>query len=163
MLVKEEHKDIVKKAMITAAGVGATECVILPGIDTVGIGAIWTSMIIAMVKKEGHEIDMHLIAKVVTSIVVGGLSYVGAQQAFNLFLKLFILTPPGLAVNILFGGVNSVLDVALTYRLGVFLSNRLSKTDFTESDFRASCDEAIKYLKRLPQFREFVEIMEFLR
>jgi hypothetical protein len=59
-------------------------------------------------------------------------------------------------------GVNSALDAVLTYRLGVFMSDQLSRPDFTESDLLILGKEIAPYLKRIPHLRELEEMRQLL-
>src|SRR3712207_4361784 len=74
VVLKEEYKDIVKKAVIAAAGV-AVPGTLVPGVDMAGTATVWTTMIGAIAKKSGREIDVGVLAKLAGSAAAGVAGY----------------------------------------------------------------------------------------
>lgn len=76
---EEEYRGIVRKAVIAAAGVSMPGSFVV-GVDIAGTAGVWATMIGAMAKKSGRDIDFDLISKVTGSAVSGVAGYYFASK-----------------------------------------------------------------------------------
>jgi uncharacterized protein (DUF697 family) len=162
MPVQVEHKDIVKQSIWASAAAGVPGF-LFPIADAAAMTAIWTSMIVRMAKRSGHELDENLVLKVVGGALLGASTYVVASYGITKLVAVaFSLTPPGRILIVLLGGVNCTWDALLTYRLASAISGPLSRPGFTEQDLWDFLGPVLSNLKKLPQFRELREVIDLV-
>ena len=128
MAVKQKYRDIVKNATIAAGIIGAPGAFSF-GLDATAMSATWVSMIVAIAKESGQEIDTIYATKLAAGVLAGVGAYVGgsklATQAFHLI--------PG-AGTLAVVGINSTFNALFTYKLGDAISNLFDKDGFDISD-----------------------------
>jgi hypothetical protein len=160
MTVSEEHKGIVKKAVVSAAGVGLPG-IVAPTLDTAGVASVWTIMVGALAKKSGHNVDAKLIAKLITGALASVASYQLGSKILTWLAVPLILTFPVAGIPAVVG-LNGVLNAIFTYRLGVFLSEQLTRSDFTTRDFIGLSQRIGAIFLGVPTPREIADVKELL-
>lgn len=160
MPVTEEHKGIVKKAVVSSASLGVPG-LLVPAVDTVGVAGVWTTMVGTLAKKSGHKVDAKLIAK----LVAAGLASVGGYQLGSKILT-WLAVPLILAFPVAgipaAAGLNGALNALFTYRLGAFVSGQLTRSNFTSQDFVGLSTSMGAFLLGVPTPREIADVKELL-
>ena len=137
-----EYKDIVDAAALAAAGAGVPGT-FTPGFDLVAIGGIWTSMMVAIAEKSGHEVDRAFAAKTISAVGAGIVAY----SAGSKILTFGLLTIPG-AGWITAVTMNGALNYWYTKRLGKALAEMFGRPNLQLKDANAVARALVPALGR---------------
>ena len=151
--IPQSYRSIVKAALIGAAAVSPLG--LFGGIDAVGVGAVWTTMFLAIRKNSGSTLGADP-----KRICVGAASgiaryYIGCKAATFAF---FLVPGVGPFVAIASAlGISAVCNIYFTYSFAVTVIELFEKKNYND-------DEIIKFfvdhLKKLPNADEVKEIVE---
>lgn len=146
-----KYRNIVKKELIAAAGVSPLG--IFGSIDTVGVGAVWTTMFIALREKAGTPIGGD--PKRICVGVASGIAryYLGCKAATYAF---FLVPGVGPIAAIAAGiGISAVCNIYFTYSFAATLIELFEKPSYNDSEIISFF---INHLKKLPNADEVQEI-----
>ncbi|SDH01787.1 protein of unknown function [Sinosporangium album] len=160
MSLDPRYHDIVKRCMITAAGIGGAG-VFLPVLDMAGIAAIWTGMVVSIANASGNPMSKATVGKVVSAAVsaVSGY-YVGSKILTFLAAPLLIAFPVAGVPAVL--AVNVMLNGLFTYRLGKTCAADFSRPDFTAEDLGRLVGRIARLLVKVPLPSEVAEVRRLL-
>lgn len=147
------YTSIVKKALVAAAGVSPLG--LLGSLDAVGVGAVWTTMFIAIRNKAGSSLGAD--PKRICVGVASGIAryYLGCKAA----TYAFFLVPgvgPFIAVASALG-ISAVCNIYFTYSFAATLVELFGKSYYNDDDVITFF---INHLKKLPNSEEVKEIIE---
>lgn len=160
MPVKVKYKDTVSTAMLSAAALGLPG-VFVPALDLGGMAAIWTAMIGSIASKSGHEVSANMIAKLVAAAGAGVSAYLVGSRILTWVAIPLILTFPIAGIPAV-AGINGFLNGLFTYRLGLTVSQQMSKPGFTKDDFLALTVAVVPSLIHMPSVSEIEEVRSML-
>ena len=128
MPIKSSYRGIVRKGVYAATAAGPLGA--FPGpFDAGALGGIWTTMLVAIAKKSGHELDGKFVTKFITTVGTSVAAYVaGSKMATYLFHLV-----PG-AGTLAAMGISSYFNAMITYRFGASVSELFDKKDFDLGD-----------------------------
>lgn len=144
---------IVKKALIAAAGVSPLG--LLGTLDTVGVGAVWATMFIAIRNKSNSTLGAD--PKRICVGVASGIAryYLGCKAATYAF---FLMPGVGPFVAIAAAiGISAVCNIYFTYTFAVTAIELFEKSYYSDEDV---IEFFIKHLKKLPTASEVKEIAD---
>lgn len=147
------YRSIVKTALIAAAGVSPLG--IFGALDTVGVGAVWTTMFIAIRNKAGSSLGAD--PKRICVGVASGIAryYLGCKAATYAF---FLVPGVGPFVAVAAAiGISAVCNIYFTYSFAATLIELFGKSYYDDDDV---IKFFINHLKRLPNAEEVKEIAE---
>ena len=147
------YRSIVKTALVAAAGVSPLG--ILGALDTVGVGAVWTTMFIAIRNKAGSSLGAD--PKRICVGVASGIAryYLGCKAATYAF---FLVPGVGPFVAVAAAiGISAVCNIYFTYSFAATLIELFGKSYYDDDDV---IKFFINHLKRLPNAEEVKEIAE---
>jgi len=151
MRIPTEYIPIVKKALIAAAGVSPLG--LFGSIDAVGVGAVWTTMFIAIRNKANSTIRGN--PKRIAVAVASGIAryYIGCKVATYTF---FLVPGVGIIAGTIAAlGISAVCNIYFTYSFAATLIELMNKTDYSENQIITFF---IDHLKKLPNADEVIEI-----
>ncbi len=160
MPVHQRDKNIVKTAMVAATGLGIPG-IFNPGLDTVGMAGIWTTMVGAIAAKSGHSVSPNMIAKLVGASVAAVSSYLLGSKILTWVATPLILACPIAGVPAA-ASVNGFLNGLFTYRLGLTVSNQMAKPNLSQDDLLNLCMAIVPHLIYLPNIDEIREVQNLL-
>lgn len=160
MPVEGKYKDIVSEAMLSAAALGLPG-VFFPALDMGGMVLIWTTMIGSIASKSGHDVSTNMIAKLVAAAVAGVSAYLLGSKILTWVAVPLILTFPTVGIPAVVG-INGFLNGLFTYRLGLTVSQQMSKPGFTKDDFLALTIAVVPGLIHTPSVSEIEEVRSML-
>ena len=149
--ISYKYRSIVKKELIAAAGVAPLG--LLGNIDAVGVGAVWTTLFIALRKKSGTTIGND--PKRICVGVASGIAryYLGCKAATYAF---FLVPGVGPFAAIAAGlGISAVCNIYFTYSFAATLIELFEKPSYDDD---AIISFFINHLKKLPTVDEVKEI-----
>lgn len=150
------YRTVVQNALIAAAAVSPLG--LLGGIDAVGVGAVWTTMFLAIRNKSNSKLgaDPKRICVGAASGIAG--YYIGCKAATY---ACFFIPGVGPAVAILAAlGVSAVCNIYFTYKFAVTSIELFEKNNYNDDDIISFF---IHHLKQLPSVDEVKEIAEIYR
>lgn len=145
------YTSIVKTALIAAAGVAPLG--IFGALDTVGVGAVWTTMFLAIRDKAGNKLGAD--PKRICVGVASGIAryYIGCKAAtFAFFLVPGVGAFAAVAAAI---GISAVCNIYFTYSFAATLIELFGKSHYNDDEIITFF---INHLKRLPNADEVKEI-----
>mgnify|MGYP007069908944 CR=1 FL=1 len=145
------YVSIVKTALIAAAGVSPLG--LLGGIDAVGVGAVWTTMFLAIRNKSGSTLGADP-----KRICVGAASgiaryYLGCKAATYAFFLVPGVGPFAAVAAAI--GISAICNIYFTYAFAVTAIELFEKSYYSDEDV---IDFFIRHLKKLPTASEVKEI-----
>lgn len=152
------YDDIIAAAVIVAAGLGAGT-VFVPGADIALCGGTWTTMMVAIADRSGHDENSAFWGKVLTSVGMGAAGYWAASKIFTGVLFYVI---PG-AGSITAATLNALLNGLYTWRLGNSFANLFDKSGVDLSDARAIASYLRGALAPIPTYAEVRHVWELIR
>ena len=147
------YESIVKNALLAAAAVSPLG--LLGGIDAVGVGAVWTTMFLAIRNKSNSTLGVD--PKRICVGVASGIAsyYIGCKAAT---FACFLIPGLGPVVAIVAAlGISAVCNIYFTYKFAVTAIELFEKKNYSDDDVIAFF---INHLKRLPNVDEVKEIAE---
>lgn len=130
--IDEKYYGTVATAVGAAAGIGVAG-LFAPALDTAGVGATWTGMVIAIAAKSGHELNAAAAAKVVAATLGAVSGYALGSKILTWAAMPLILTFPVAGVPAVVA-VNAALNGLFTLKLGVATINQFTRPDFNAVD-----------------------------
>src|SRR6478752_6106979 len=155
--IDEKYHQTVGQAVGAAAGL-AVPGVLLPTLDTVGMAAIWTTMITAIAIKSEREISPSTVTKVVAASI-------SAVSAYRLGSKILTWAALPLVAAAPVAGVpavvalNVLLNGLFTLKLGVTIAKQLSRPGITTLDIAL----IVKELVQLPSLDEIKLVKDMIK
>lgn len=154
--MKEKYRKIVNQASITAGIIG------IPGTfsfstDITALAVIWGAMMLSISSESGHPIDDNLAKKMATSVVASVGAYLAGGKVAAQILKM--IPGPGSFTAI---GINSILNVIYTYKLGSEFSNLFDRSDFGPQDVEYVVKSLTSLVVCLPSGDEIKEIITMI-
>lgn len=127
--ISYKYRSIVKKELIAAAGVAPLG--LLGNIDAVGVGAVWTTMFIALRKKSGTTIGND--PKRICVGVASGIAryYLGCKAATYAFFFLVSCVGPFAAIAAGLG-ISAVCNIYFTYSFVTTLIELFEKPSYDD-------------------------------
>lgn len=143
-----EYQDTIFGHALAAATAGGTIGAIIPGLDTLGVSAIWLSMIIQIADQADNEADKAMIQKFLITVFQGAGSYIIGSKVLQ---GLMMLTGIGIV-----GGavVNALLNFLYTARLGIFIAELYDQPGFTPEHMLSTAGSAAKIIFTVPSVEE---------
>lgn len=146
-----KYKSIVKKSVIAAAGVSPLG--FFGSLDTVGVGAVWTTMFIALREKSASTIGgdpKRICVGVASGIARYYLACKAATYAF------FLVPGVGPIAAIAAGiGISGICNIYFTYTFAACLIELFEKPNYNDKEIITFF---IDHLKKLPTADEVQEI-----
>lgn len=146
-----KYRSIVKKELIAAAGVSPLG--LLGNIDAVGVGAVWTTMFIALRERSASSIGgdpKRICVGVASGIARYYLACKAATYAF------FLVPGVGPIAAIAAGlGISAVCNIYFTYSFAATLIELFEKPNYNDKEVISFF---IDHLKKLPSADEVQEI-----
>ena len=146
-----KYKSIVKKELIAAAGVSPLG--LFGSLDTVGVGAVWTTMFIALREKSATTVGGD--PKRICLGVASGIAryYLGCKAATYAF---FLVPGVGPIAAIAAGmGISAIYNIYFTYSFAACLIELFEKPSYNDKEIISFF---INHLKKLPTADEVQEI-----
>lgn len=147
------YTTIVKNALVAAASVSPLG--LLGSLDTVGVGAVWTTMFIAIRNKAGSTLGAD--PKRICVGVASGIAryYLGCKAATYAF---FLVPGVGPFVAVAAAiGISAICNIYFTYSFAATLIELFGKSNYNDDDVITFF---INHLKKLPNAEEVKEIAE---
>jgi hypothetical protein len=151
-IVDEKYQDSITIAVIAAAGLGVPG-LFLPTLDMAGMGAIWTTLVLAIASTAGRSVDIATAGKLVTSAVGAVSAYIVGSKILTWAAAPLIFAFPLAGVPAVIA-VNAMLNAIFTLRLGIACARRFSTPDFTAGDVLDLAADIAGYLIKLPSREE---------
>lgn len=151
--IPSSYKSIVKTALIAAASVSPLG--LFGALDTVGVGAVWTTMFLAIRNKAGSTLGAD--PKRICIGVASGIAryYIGCKAATYAF---FLVPGVGPFVAVVAAiGISGVCNIYFTYSFAATLIELFEKNIYKDDDIITFF---INHLKRLPNSDEVKEIID---
>lgn len=151
-----KYISIVKNSLVAAAGVAPLG--IFGALDTVGVGATWAAMFIAIRNKAGTQLGAD--PKRICVGVASGIAryYIGCKAAtFAFFLVPGVGPFAAVAAAI---GISGICNIYFTYSFAATLIELFQKPIYNDNDIITFF---INHLKKLPNATEIKEIIEIYR
>jgi hypothetical protein len=120
-----KYQDIIFGHSISAAATGGTIGALLPGLDTIGVSAIWLSMISQISERSNNYTDEESIKKFLVVVFQGAGSYIVGSTVLRYALLLTGFGAIGSAA------LNALLNFLYTARLGIFIAEQYDQPGFT--------------------------------
>lgn len=143
-----EYQETIFGHAIAAATTGGTIGAIVPGLDTVGVSAIWLSMIVQIADQAHSEADKATIQKFIITVFQGAGSYMVGSTVLRYLLLATGIGAIGGAV------LNALLNFLYTARLGIFIAELYDRPGFTPDHMMATADSAVKIIFTVPTVEE---------
>ena len=150
--IPSQYIPIVKKSLIAAAAVAPAG--LFGGLDTVGVGATWATMIFAIRNKAGSTLGSD--PKRICVGVASGIAryYIGCKAAtFAFFLVPGVGPFAAVAAAI---GISGICNIYFTYSFAATLIELFEKRVYNDDEI---IDFFINHLKKLPNATEVKEIV----
>jgi hypothetical protein len=146
----------IRIAVKAAAGIGGVG-ILAPGLDEVGMGAVWTAMVGAIARKHDLELSAATAGKLVAAAVAGVSGYRLGSKILTWSLLVILHALPFVAIPAACG-MNIALNVLFTYKLGKLCATRFADPDLTRAEIFAiaRCIVMIPTLHELRDLRVMV-------
>lgn len=155
-MIPQIYVPIVKKELIAAASVSPLG--LLGAIDAVGVGAVWTTMFIA-IRNKSHSTLGNDPKRIGVAVASGIARYYLACKAAT--YAFFCVPGVGVAAAIIAAlGISAVCNIYFTYSFAVALIELLEKENYNDEDIIRFF---INHLKKLPTVDEVKEIAKIYR
>lgn len=154
--IPSQYVNVVRNSLVAAAGVAPLG--IFGSLDTVGVGATWAAMFIAIRNKAGSNLGAD--PKRICLGVASGIAryYIGCKAAtFALFLV------PGLGPFVAVAaaiGISGICNIYFTYSFAATLIELFQKQVYNDEEIIAFF---VNHLKKLPNAEEVKEIAKIYR
>lgn len=148
-----QYIPIVKKSLIAAAAVAPAG--LLGGLDTIGVGATWATMFLAIRNKAGSTLGAD--PKRICVGVASGIAryYIGCKAAtFAFFLVPGVGSFAAIVAAI---GISGICNIYFTYSFAATLIELFEKRVYNDDEI---IDFFINHLKKLPNATEVKEIIK---
>lgn len=154
--IPPQYLSIVKKSLIAAAAIAPAG--LLNGIDTIGVGATWTTMFFAIRQKAGSTLGVD--PKRICVGVASGIAryYIGCKAATFAF---FLVPGVGMFATIAAAiGISGVCNIYFTYSFAATLIELFEKQIYNDDEI---IQFFIDHLKKLPNATEVREIIKIYK
>lgn len=143
-----EYQDTIFDHSLAAATVGGTVGAVIPGSDTLGVSAIWLSMIIQISNHADNETDKAIIQKFLITVLQGAGSYIIGTKVLQ---GLMIMTGIGIVGSAV---LNALLNFLYTARLGIFVAELYDQPGFTPEHMMSTAGSAMEIIFKVPTIEE---------
>ena len=147
----DEDYDIIIVTAAAASAAAAPLLVVSVVSDAPVVAGIWTGMIYKICRRAGHDVDRDAAGRLAVAVAAGAGTYWAGSKTFGVVLSKvpFTMAP---AV-----GVNALLNVVFTFRLGQALVDLMEMPEFDVTD--------VKHLARIlgPSLRPRPSVDELQR
>lgn len=154
--IPDSYRTIVRNSLIAAAGISPLG--LFGTLDTVGVGACWTSLFIAIRNRSNPSFggDPKRIALAAATGIAS--YYIGCKAAT---FAMFCIPGLGPLVAILAAlGVSACCNIYFTYKFAVATIDLMNKTHYSDDNI---IQAFLNILKRLPNVDEIKEIAEIYK
>ncbi len=151
--IPSQYVSIVKKSLVAAAAVAPAG--LLGGLDTVGVGATWATMFIAIRNRAGSSLGAD--PKRICVGVASGIAryYIGCKAATYAFFLVPGVGPfAAIAAAI---GISGICNIYFTYSFAATLIELFEKKIYNDDEIISFF---INHLKKLPNAAEVKEIIK---
>lgn len=130
--MSDEDYDVIIATAATASAVAAPLIIIAPPLvgDAPAVGVIWSGMIYKICRRAGHEIDGDAAGRLAVAVAAGAGTFWAGSKTFGEILAKIPFTM-GPAV-----GVNALLNVVFTFRLGQAMVDLMELSEFDHTDLK---------------------------
>lgn len=143
-----KYQDIIFKHSVLAATTGGTIGAIIPGLDTIGVSAIWVAMIAEIAERAGNQTEDAAIQKFVIAVAQGAGSYLVGSAVLRYAL---LFTGIGVIGS---AALNALLNFLYTARLGIFVAEQYDQPGFTMEHTLSALSSAGKIVFAVPTAEE---------
>lgn len=156
MAIDTRFQEIVRKGVVAATAAGPLGAFAGP-FDASAIGGIWSTMLVAIAKKSGHNVDGRFATKFIGLVGAGAAAYYGGCKAAT-WLFHFI---PG-AGTLAAMGISTLMNALFTYRFGVAVARQFANEEFNLSNAAEAATSVLAVLCTYPSVREFRELADIV-
>jgi hypothetical protein len=160
MAIHQKYRAITKNAVRAAMVEGPLPLLLPPGADQtfdfVAIGAIWTTMFIAMANKSGRDFDSEFVKQFVSALVVGVVAYFAACKGAGWICS---LASGGLLIPVAMGA-STLMGVVFTYKVAAAISDQLESGDFGAHGPEVAAATIISLVCSLPKVSEIKDMFQ---
>jgi hypothetical protein len=154
MAIQEKYRKITKTAILAATAAGPLGAFTGP-FDGAAVGTIWTTMVVAMVKKSGHELSAGFVSKFVATLGVGVAAYYGGCKLATMLFHII----PG-AGTLMAMGISSLMNALFTYKVAAAVSSQLENGKFSFHDAHLAAIAIVQIVCSLPKAGEIRDILD---
>lgn len=151
----DKYSDIIVNSVVGAAGLSAAGAAV-PGIDTIGVTALWGAMLHDMSVRSGHQIDEAFAGKFLLSLGTGLAAHYGVHNILHV-----ILNATGVGI-IAAAGISATLHGLLTLRLGIFLADQFENPEFTGNNLVQFTAQILPLLTAIPALTELQDVASII-
>lgn len=143
-----KYQDIIHNHALAAAATGGTIGAIVPGLDTIGVSAIWLSMITDISDCADNYADEAAVQKFIVTVLQGAGSYIVGTVVLR---ALLLSTGIGILGS---ATLNALLNFLYTARLGIFIAEQSDQPGFTIEHTLSALQSVGKIIFALPTVDE---------
>jgi hypothetical protein len=143
-----EYQETIFEHALAAAATGGTIGALVPGLDTIGVSAIWLSMIVKISEHSHNATDEAAAQKFVITILQGAGSYLAGTTVLRYALLCTGIGALGAAA------LNALLNFLYTARLGIFIAELYDQPGFTMEHALSAMYSAGKIIFAVPTVDE---------
>jgi hypothetical protein len=143
-----KYQDIIFDHSLAAAATGGTIGALVPGLDTIGVSAIWLSMISQISERSDNYTDEASAQKFVVAVLQGAGSYIVGTAVLRYAL---LFTGIGVLGS---AALNALLNFLYTARLGIFIAEQYDHPGFTMEHALSALHSAGKIVFAVPTVDE---------
>lgn len=143
-----DYQETIFEHALAAAATGGTVGALLPGLDTIGVSAIWLSMIAQIAEHSHNATDEAAAQKFVITVLQGAGSYIAGSTILRYLLLLTGIGALGSAA------LNVLLNFLYTARLGIFIAELYDQPGFTMEHALSTMHSAGKIIFAVPTVDE---------
>lgn len=128
-MADEDYDSIMRAAAVAAAATAPLAMSPVPLADTVAMGGIWSTMLVAIAKKSGHHLDADAAQRMALAAATGAGGYWSGSKAFARTLAK--IPGPGMVAG---STVNGTLNVTFTLFVGYMFIDLFERPSFDPLD-----------------------------
>lgn len=128
-MADEEYDQILRRSFSAALATGPLALSPVPNSDMVAMAGIWSGMMVAISRKNGHELNPGVAKKVALSVTTGVAAYWTGSKMFTWVLA----KVPGIG-TVTGTGINGILNGSYTLWLGLAFIDLFEKKDVDLTD-----------------------------
>jgi hypothetical protein len=136
---------------LAAAATDGTIGALAPELDTIGISAIWLSMIVQISEHSHNASDDAAAQKFVFSISQGSGSYIASAPTLRVLRYVLLFTDIGILEP---AALNVLLNFLYTARLGIFIAELYEQSEFSMEHTLSTLNSAGKIIFAVPTVDE---------
>jgi uncharacterized protein (DUF697 family) len=154
--IEEKYQEPIRTAVQAALIISPTG-VLVPGLSNGAMLGIWTTMIVSIANKSGHQMTPEVAAKLAGTLLSSILLYRLALRVLIALVRLF----PGMGKSaaVLF---STALNTYFTYRLGLAMVKQFDRPDFDVESIIEFSSELVQVIIKRPTADELREIRDLI-